>query len=93
MGAAVVASGNLLKLNLDALELAHRVVDRREAGGYPRELRQRRDRTAKVQQMSRDNIEFFHNADISNLEERLDSHRDAHLWLYGYDVTRLEFCS
>ncbi len=55
--------------------------------------RLRRDRTAKVQQMSRDNIEFFHNADISNLEERLDSHRDAHLWLYGYDVTRLDFCS
>lgn len=51
----------------------------------------RRDRTAQVQQMSRDNIEFFHNADIDNLEERLNSHRDAHLWLYGYDVTGLEF--
>lgn len=51
----------------------------------------RRDRTAQVQQMSRDNIEFFHNADIGNLEERLNSHRDAHLWLYGYDVTALEF--
>lgn len=55
--------------------------------------RLRRDRTAMVQQMSRDNIEFFHNADIGNLEERLDSHRDAHLWLYGYDVTSLDFCS
>ena len=51
----------------------------------------RRDRTAQVQQMSRDNIEFFHNADIDNLEERLNSHRDAHLWLYGHDVTSQDF--
>ncbi len=51
----------------------------------------RRGRTAQVQQMSRDNIEFFHNADIGNLEERLSSHREAHLWLYGYDVTSLDF--
>ena len=51
----------------------------------------RRERTAKVQKMSRDNIEFFHNADIDDLEERLNSHRDAHLWLYGYDVTSLDF--
>ncbi len=51
----------------------------------------RRDRTAQVQQMSRANIEFFHNADIGNLEERLNSHREAHLWLYGYDVTSLDF--
>ena len=41
--------------------------------------------------MSRDNIEFFHNADIDNLEERLNSHRDAHLWLYGHDVTSQDF--
>ena len=51
----------------------------------------RRDRTAQVQQMSRDNIEFFHNADIGNLEERLNSHREAHLWLYGHDVTDQDF--
>ncbi|NKB59127.1 MAG: NAD(P)-binding protein [Alphaproteobacteria bacterium] len=51
----------------------------------------RRDRTAQVQQMSRDNIQFFHNADIGNLEERLNSHRDAHLWLYGHDVTNQDF--
>lgn len=51
----------------------------------------RRERTAKVQQMSRDNIEFFHNADIDNLEERLNGHRDAHLWLYGHDVTSQAF--
>ena len=51
----------------------------------------RLDRTAQVQQMSRDNIEFFHNADIGNLEERLNSHRDAHLWLYGHDVTSQDF--
>ncbi len=48
-------------------------------------------RTAQVQQMSRANIEFFHNPDIGILEERLNSHRDAHLWLYGHDVTSLEF--
>ena len=51
----------------------------------------RLDRTAKVQQMSRDNIEFFHNADIGNLEARLNSHREAHLWLYGHDVTDQDF--
>ncbi len=51
----------------------------------------RRDRTAKVQQMSRDNIQFFHNADIGNLEERLGAHRDAHLWLYAHDVTGQNF--
>jgi salicylate hydroxylase len=51
----------------------------------------RRARTATVQQMSRDNIAFFHNADIDNLEQRLNSHRDAHLWLYGFDATGQDF--
>lgn len=51
----------------------------------------RRKRTATVQQMSRDNIAFFHNADIDNLEARLNSHRDAHLWLYGCDATGQDF--
>ncbi|MBT6277262.1 MAG: NAD(P)-binding protein, partial [Chromatiales bacterium] len=32
----------------------------------------RRDRTATVQGMSRANIEFFHNPDVENLEERLN---------------------
>lgn len=51
----------------------------------------RRDRTAEVQRMSRANIEFFHNPDVENLEERLNAHREAHLWLYGFDVTAQDF--
>jgi salicylate hydroxylase len=51
----------------------------------------RRDRTATVQQMSRDNIQFFHNAEIPNLVERMSSHREAHLWLYSFDVTEQAF--
>jgi len=51
----------------------------------------RRERTAWVQGMSRANMEFFHNADLANLEERLDRHREAHLRLYGFDVTAQDF--
>lgn len=51
----------------------------------------RRERTAQVQQMSRGNIAFFHNADADDLEKRLQRHRSTHLWLYGYDVTGLDF--
>ncbi|MBV40522.1 MAG: monooxygenase [Rhodospirillaceae bacterium] len=51
----------------------------------------RRQRTATVQQMSRNNIQFFHHADIRNLAERMGKHRAAHLWLYGFDVTDQEF--
>ncbi|MCB1739454.1 MAG: FAD-dependent monooxygenase [Gammaproteobacteria bacterium] len=51
----------------------------------------RRERTARVQQMSRDNIEFFHNPDVDDLVERLTGHRDAHLWLYGHDVSAVQF--
>ena len=51
----------------------------------------RRERTATVQQMSRDNIQFFHNADLPNLLERMARHREAHLWLYSFDVTDQEF--
>lgn len=51
----------------------------------------RRDRTAEVQRMSRANIQFFHNPDIEDLEARLDAHRAAHLWLYGFDVTAQDF--
>ncbi len=51
----------------------------------------RRERTATVQQMSRDNIQFFHHADIPNLAERMSRHREAHLWLYSFDVTDQDF--
>ena len=53
----------------------------------------RRERTATVQQMSRDNIQFFHHADIPNLAERMSKHRDAHLWLYSFDVTDQDFAA
>lgn len=65
--------------------------------GHPPSLQRyedlRRERTATVQQMSRDNIQFFHNADIPNLVERMSSHREAHLWLYGFDVTNQDFAA
>ena len=65
------------------------------AAAYPSALQRyeylRRERTATVQQMSRDNIQFFHNADIPNLAERMSSHRAAHLWLYSFDVTNQDF--
>jgi salicylate hydroxylase len=51
----------------------------------------RQARTAGVQKMSRDNIEFFHAADRPDLAERLNSHRAAHLELYGFDVTAQDF--
>lgn len=51
----------------------------------------RRERTAEVQRLSRGNIAFFHNADVDDLQARLDRHREAHLWLYGHDVTGLDF--
>lgn len=51
----------------------------------------RRERTATVQRMARDNMGFFHDPDVDDLGERLNSHRDAHMWLYGFDVTDQEF--
>jgi len=51
----------------------------------------RRERTATVQQMSRDNIQFFHHADIPNLVERMAGNHKAHRWLYSFDVTDQEF--
>ncbi len=53
----------------------------------------RRERTAIVQRMARENMTFFHNPDVDDLEERLNSHRDAHMWLYGFDVTDQEFAA
>ena len=51
----------------------------------------RRERTAIVQRMARENMSFFHDPDVDDLEQRLSSHRDAHMWLYGFDVTDQEF--
>ncbi len=51
----------------------------------------RRDRTAMVQRMSRDNIQFFHHADLPDLAERMSGHREAHMWLYSFDVTAQDF--
>ena len=53
----------------------------------------RKERTTVVQKMSRDNIQFFHRADIPNLEARMASHREAHRWLYSFDVTNQAFSS
>jgi salicylate hydroxylase len=46
----------------------------------------RRERTAMVQRMSRANIEFFHDADMPDLEARMEKHRSAHRMLYSFDV-------
>ncbi len=51
----------------------------------------RRERTAEVQAMSRANIAFFHDADRDDIADRLERHREAHLWLYGFDVTEQDF--
>ena len=51
----------------------------------------RKERTTAVQKMSRDNIQFFHHADIPNLGARMSSHREAHRWLYSFDVTNQAF--
>jgi len=46
----------------------------------------RLERTASVQQMSRDNRYLFHDAAAAT-EEQLAGHRARHEWLYGYDAT------
>ncbi len=51
----------------------------------------RHERTATVQGMSRENISFFHDVERGDIAARLDRHREAHLWLYGFDVTAQEF--
>lgn len=51
----------------------------------------RRERTAVVQRMSRGNVEIFHNPHAGDLATRLDKHKEAHLWLYGFDVTAQDF--
>ncbi|MEE2689165.1 MAG: FAD-dependent monooxygenase [Pseudomonadota bacterium] len=66
-------------------------VDAEEALSRYEELR--RERTAVVQRMARDNMSFFHDPDVENLEERLNNHRDAHMWLYGFDVTDQKFAA
>ena len=80
-----------------ALEDAHTLAACLEADGDdpPRALKRyemlRLERTATVQAMSRDNISFFHDAERGDIAERLDRHREAHLWLYGFDVTAQDF--
>ena len=49
----------------------------------------RRERTAIVQRMARENMSFFHNPDIDDLEQRLNSH--VNVWLYGFDIADQEF--
>ncbi len=51
----------------------------------------RKERTAVVQRMSRGNVEIFHNPHAGDLAARLDKHKEAHLWLYGFDVTAQDF--
>jgi salicylate hydroxylase len=51
----------------------------------------RRARTSMVQQLSRDNVEFFHHADIPNLATRMAGHREAHQALYAFDVGAQDF--
>lgn len=89
-----MAQGAVMAIE-DAYTLAHCLSVGTTA--YPSALQRyedlRRERTATVQQMSRDNIQFFHNADIPNLVERMSSHREAHLWLYSFDVTNQDFGS
>ena len=53
----------------------------------------RKERTSTVQKMSHGNIEIFHNPYAGDLAERLDRHKEAHLWLYGFDVTEQDFAT
>jgi salicylate hydroxylase len=81
-----------------AIEDAHTLAQCLAQGSDPGAALQcyeglRKPRTATVQRMSRDNIQFFHHADIPNLAERMSRHREAHLWLYGFDVTDQDFRS
>ena len=90
-----MAQGAVMAIE-DAYTLAQCLaVGRNDQAALPRALQRyedlRRERTATVQQMSRDNIQFFHHADIPNLAERMSKHRAAHLWLYGFDVTDQTF--
>ena len=88
-----MAQGAVMAIE-DAWTLAQCLVANDEPAAALRRYEDlRRDRTAEVQRMSRANIQFFHNPDIENLEERLNTHRDAHLWLYGFDVTAQNFAA
>ena len=59
------------------------------AGALARYEGLRRERTAGVQQMSRDNIALFHHVESAS-EEALRGHRSRHEWLYAYDATAVE---
>lgn len=49
----------------------------------------RRERTAVIQRMARENMTLSHKPDADNLEEPLNN--NAHMWLFGFDVTNQEF--
>lgn len=78
------------------IEDAHTLMQCLKANSDPAAALQRyealrRERTAIVQRMARENMTFFHNPDVDDLEERLNSHRDAHHWLYGFDSADQDF--
>lgn len=50
----------------------------------------RKERTSRVQAMSRENKTLFHNV-AAMTKERLAGHRSAHEWLYGYDTDELDY--
>ena len=87
-----MAQGAVMAIE-DAYTLAQCLAANEEnlSGALLRYEALRKERTATVQKMSRENIQFFHHANMPNLEARMFSHRDAHLWLYSFDVTNQAF--
>ena len=58
--------------------------------GLERYEQLRLERTARVQGLSRGNMQIFHNIDDMD-RERLAGHRSAHEWLYGYTPDDLDY--
>jgi len=86
-----MAQGAVMGLE-DAYTLTRCLRENEDPGDALRRYEDLRyERTAIVQRMARDNMNFFHNPGVDDLEERLNRHRDAHMWLYGFDVTDQEF--
>ena len=86
-----MAQGAVMALE-DAYTLAQCLTSNADPeGALQRYEDLRRERTATVQKMAQDNIQFFHDAELPNLMERMSSHREAHLWLYSFDVTDQDF--
>ena len=46
-----------------------------------------------IQQMAIEDMSFFLNPNVDDLEEPFNRHRNAHMWLYSFDVTDQEFTS